>query len=493
MLKLKPFELSDEVVQKMRETRCLPARLYNQDGQTVIFPRSNLDEAEIEKLLRFRTQGLFYHPDDAAHLGLVEAPPAPPLSVVSAPLQTVSKTPNLPEVEGLSSARLISQALTNQTLNLADDLLSEVKVSPLTAKTSLALREGLDQVASDFLAQPDVTTGVVNVLERLAEIRALPAQEMAIKRTVVSLALKSRLMPAAAHRNPDERRQNLSDLLTSALLCDIGFTRMTPVDRANLSPEDAAYLKTHPFLSYLLIANEENLGLNVKYNVLNHHRALVDPSRESNNYPQMSWLKTKLQGLVEAHQADPENRLLVEDSRLLLARFDRGRERNEDLEILSVASEFASLTTETSWRLAWPAERALQMMVNNSWFTHSGRIMGDFLDRLAVSLNQNQLVVKPGAFVVLNSTSQDQRQYWEVCQVLEAGREQSQPLLRRLGTGAPHIITEPKRRLAGLVPSSLHKERSIHLDLKKDQSRRLIYCLNEEFDNEFYKAVKKLA
>lgn len=478
MTKLVPFEMTDTVIQKMRETRCIPARLFNKEGQTIVFPKQDNEGHELSKLLRFNSKDLFYNPDDAEILGVVPAQPAETL-------------PPLPQQEGLSNTRLISKTMAHDTVRIANTLMQELKVTSLTEKSSLMTRTHLHNLFSSFVEQPDAMTGVVNVLEAISGSNALPAQEMAVKRTIVAMAMKTRGLTSFVGRDMAAVKNSVNDLMMSAMLCDVGFLRMNTPKGPQLSVEDRTYIKTHPLLSYLLIANEDSLSTQVKLNVLNHHRPLIDPSLPNNNYPLVPWLKERLENLLEKKQTEGDKQTLIRDTQTILGRLERSRHYEEDLDILAISSEFASLTTPTDWREAYPARRAVQMIINNSFFTHSDRIMRDFLDNSAVSLCQNQKILDEGQFVVVQSLSAEKKLIWEAGQITRANRWQSRPGFRRVATVAPQIHKDPKLKIHSFDPESIRRDpRAVHIELENDQNRRIVYSIDEEFDRDLWKAVQ---
>lgn len=484
---LKPFEMTEAVIEQMRTTRSIPARLYNKDGQTLIFPKNDISAAELEKLFKFNYQGVFYDPADGILFGL-ETPKTPP----KAPVKTLERPEEIPTYDGLTATRLINQEMAKKTADEAQELLSELRESTLTETRSRKTRERLDSLFDDFESQGDAMTGVVNVLEVLGGMSVMPAPQMAVKRTIVSMAMKTRGMTTLTNRDKLLVKAQVRDVMMASMLCDVGYARMQTPTKSPLTQEERNYMTTHPMMSFLLVANDDSLPMKVKFNVLNHHRPMAESGRTVNNYPPVPWLKEKLQGLISKNLSEPDRQVLVRDSKQVLSDLEKIPGFDEDLHILALASEFASLTTETPWRPAFSAERAVQMIINNSFFTHSDRIVREFLDGVSVSLNQNHKILKEEDFVVLQSTTAENKPVWEVAQITTASRWQSRPGIHRLGIIQPKITREPKLALEGFDPETLKKDpRRIHVELAQDPQRRIVYCINPEYDGPLYDAVVK--
>ena len=195
---------------------------------------------------------------------------------------------------------------------------------------------------------------------------------------------------------------------------------------ATLTPEQMDYIKRHPFLSYLMVAHEPTLSQEIKHNILNHHRPRYEDEND-NNYPNLNLLLKKLRELAIQFQKDPAKQHVARDIVNQLQLFKQNRLYDEDASIITIASEFASLTSDVSWRTAFSPERAVKMIINNSFFTYPGRIMREFLDNIAISLCDNRKILREGDFIVVGSETFEGSPVFEACRIESVGRYQSRP------------------------------------------------------------------
>ena len=98
----------------------------------------------------------------------------------------------------------------------------------------------------------------------------------------------------------------------------------------------------------------------------------------------------KLKELIKNYCQD-QNRLgIAKDMAEQLGRFKANIQYNEDANVLAIASEYASLTSNVPWRKAFSPEKAVKLIINNSFFTYTSRIIHEFLDYIAISLCNNR-------------------------------------------------------------------------------------------------------
>ena len=72
MAEFKLFEFTPEVIDGFRENKEIPVHFYNKDGQILIYRKENASDTEIERILRFVDQGIYFDLNDADKLGLGE-------------------------------------------------------------------------------------------------------------------------------------------------------------------------------------------------------------------------------------------------------------------------------------------------------------------------------------------------------------------------------------------------------------------------------------
>jgi hypothetical protein len=270
---------------------------------------------------------------------------------------------------------------------------------------------------------------------------------------------------------------------------------------SGLSDAQMSYVRNHPLMSYLMVAHDPEVNKHIKFNILNHHRPKAD-GVTVNNYPDTRVIFTKLAQLREKYKGDPQKASLVKDideQLMMLKTATTTNMFNEDIAIIALASEFASLTTDVPWRTAFPAEKAVRYLINNSYFTYPYRVVREFLDYLAISLCDNKMIIQPGDFVVLASGGEENNPaVFEVCQVLEVGRFQSRPYVKRLGTISPVIKKSPKLMFMSFDVENLKADpRKAHYDLNHDESRHIVYLIypdeEKELDMALYEGVLELS
>ena len=475
MIDFKPFEFTDGFLTSLREKKEIPVHFYNKDGQVLIYKKENATGEEIDRLARFMAQGIYYHVRDEGRLKFGET-------------DIEEEIP-----EGLSDKKLISDQYTERLVGTTDMLFEEIKKSSLTSGRSRKTSLQMEELFNDFASQENAMNGLVNILETMSSQDASQEVEMAVKRTVVAMALKTRGMHTASQfKEKQQVKKSITDLMMSAVLCDIGCLHMNMPHDAQLSPEQMDYIKRHPFLSYLMVAHEPTLSPEVKHNILNHHRPRHEDEND-NNYPNMNLLLKKLKELAIQFQKDPTKQHLARDIVTQLQLFKQSRLYDEDANIISIASEFASLTSDVTWRKAVSPEKAVRMIINNSYFTYTGRIMREFLDNIAISLCDNRKILREGDFIVVGSETFEGSPVFEACRIESVGRYQSRPGVKRVATVEPILKKEPKLGLDGFDLGSVKADpRKAFFELTLDDSRRILYCVDSEYDAEFYEKLSAI-
>ncbi len=406
MGELKPFDLSTEMIDQFRRAREIPVHFYNRDGQILIYRKQGATGPEIERLLRYAPHGIFYDVDDQAALF---------------PESTERTIP-----DGLSDAKLISCEVAHEMTAHTSELFAELRRSSLDSKQTQASRRRLAATFDAFEGQPDAMIGLVNIIELMGDQNAPHEVELAVKRTVVAMALKIRRMKAQSAFDREQLKALSVVTMLSALLCDVGASKMDLPKELGLSNREMQYVQNHPLMSFLMLAHEGSLEAAVKHNVLCHHRPLREGAG-GNNYPTDDWLSDRLRALVTKYQADANRAGIAPDleQQLALLRSDQAYE--EDLAIISLSSEFASLTSAVPWRPAFSSVRAVQMIINNLFFTYPHRIPREFLDYVAVSLCDNREILAAGVFIVVAATGREGDTAFEVCEITHSSRYQSAP------------------------------------------------------------------
>ena len=468
-----PFEFTPEIIEKFREERQIPVHFYNKDGQILIYKKEEATEAEINRVLRFVQQGIFYNTDDTDVLGLG------------------NKTDTRTE-DGLSDVKLLSQNHAEELTRDTTELFNTLKRSTITSVHAKRSSDQLNQLFTDFESQPDAMNGLVNIIELMAGGDAGADVELAVKRTVVAMAMKTRGMKATTFRDKQKMQDMVNVLMMSALLCDIGYSKMKMPTSASLTAAEMDYVRNHPLMSYMMLAHERTIDPRVKRNILCHHRPLRNDS-QTNNYPPLKGLLAKLVLMEQKYRDDPSKAAVAQDVREQIAMLKTDLPFDEDANIVAIASEFASLTSKTAWRPAHSVERAIRMIINNSFFTYSDRILREFLDHVSMSLNDNQKVLGEGDFIIVAARDSSGKPFFEVCQITAANRYQSKPGIDRFATIYPEVISSPKLHFGSFNLERLRPDpRYAHFELSKDDSRHIVYAVDPEHDPKLFERLTQL-
>jgi len=472
MARFEPFSLTPEVIESFRGQKQIPAHLYSKEGQILIHRKENATDTEIERLLRFADRGIYYNVDDADSLGIKGDKRSIP--------------------EGLSDARLIGRESAEELVRETTDIMTRLKEQAITADLARRTKSTLGDVFSRFESQPDSMIGLVNILESMHDVAGAYDVQLAVKRTVVSMAMKTRGMNAVGMRE----RERMSDLVNvtmlSALFCDVGTARMRMPTGTPLSEEEMKYVRNHPLMSYLTLAHQEEIDPRVKRNVLVHHR----PMRQGlpgNNYPDIKTLLSKLGQLAESYKGEYSKAAVVTDLNRQIAALKNDLPYDEDANIIALASEFASLTSEAVWRPAFSAERAVRMIINNSYFTYADRGIREFLDHTAISLCDNKKILTEGDFAILASRTVEGKNYFEACQITQASRFQSRPGVDRIAEITPVLRQSPRIEFAGWQLDTIRPDkRFAHFELAQDDTRRIVYAVDPLHDPELFERLTSL-
>ena len=138
MAEFKPFEFTDEFLDRLRVIKEIPVHFYNKDGQILIYKKEDATAEEIDRLVRFRNQGIYYNVDDARTLALKPEP---------------SKAPGRDIPEGLTDTKLLSEKHTDELIEGTEGLFDEIRNSSLNASQTKKASEKMEALFSDFSSQ----------------------------------------------------------------------------------------------------------------------------------------------------------------------------------------------------------------------------------------------------------------------------------------------------------------------------------------------------
>ena len=455
---LKKFEFTDEIIEKFRQNNEIPVHFYNQKGQILIYQKSDTTEKEISALLKFLDQGIYYKEEDSEKLGL-------------------KKKREIPE--GLSDEVVVDKKMINDLMEDTTEIYDHLKETSISSIHTKKLRSRVDTIFTSFEKNPDSMNGLLDIVEIMHDLPYYEV-EIASKRTVVSMAMKTRGMQAQSYKDRSMLQESTSILMMSALLCDIGFLKMNIPRDKGIDLKQLNYIKQHPLMSYLMLSHTA-LEAKIKKNILCQHRPLRD-NAVGNNFPALQWIIDQLTAYITKLKDDPKKAPLVNDMVQQIALLKQEAPYDEDANILALASEFAALTTAVPWREPIHPKEAVKSIVNSSFFSYTERIIREFLDYVAISLCDNEMILHSGDFVVIAIRHANQKPYFEVCCINYIDRYQSRPAVQRVATIIPRIEKIPKLRISGFSLESIRPARTAHYDLSRDSSRNIMYIIDPETD-----------
>ncbi|TGM97695.1 c-di-GMP phosphodiesterase [Leptospira dzoumogneensis] len=473
-LRLERFEFNAEVIRQFKESQSIPVDFYNKNGQILIHRKDSASEADINKLQKFELQGIYYLLSERHKVGIqVEQPDS---------------------VNGkkVSYIKLVNPDLTLQMARQASDLLKDLRDYPLNGNHVKNVAKAIDGILDDFANSQDVELGLVNVIEVMKSAGVETDSEVLTKRTVISMAMKLRSLKAISIKDSENSKAQQLNLMMAAYMVDIGKVRMKFPVHGNLSTEEFEYVKNHPIISYLMIGNMASIQSPVKTAVLNSHRPYRGEGL-NNNYPSTTFLVKKLGEYYEKYKNDPSRSVLVEDMQRQLYILQNNSYSEDDPAIISIAGEFASLSSQQHWRSAYSPITAMKLILNNSFFSYNERVVKEFFDFMALSLCENKSVLNEGDYVIVVSTDSQHKIHFETCVIKEINKNQTRPLLERVGTIRPVFSNKGKLKIVG------YDRKTFRPDIRKAvfnlanavDPRRVIYSIDPELDPPLFDLIDK--
>ncbi|AOP32528.1 c-di-GMP phosphodiesterase [Leptospira tipperaryensis] len=468
---LEKFEFTSDVIKSFVSQSEIPVDFYNKNGQILIHKKSDASEEDITRLQKFESQGIFF--------------------LISEKDKIVkNKKPDSIHGREVSFTKLINTDLTIALAREASDLLEELKHFPLNNNHIRKVQKGIDDILVDFKSSSDMELGLVNVIEVMRQAGVRADSEIMTKRTVISMAMKLRGMKALNKAENDLQKTKQLNVMLASYMVDIGKSRMKLPNHSNLRPEEFDYIKNHPIISYLMIGNLTGIDSEVKSAVLNSHRTFRGEGL-NNNYPSTNMLIRKLTEYLQKYKDDKTKQTLIEDIQRQIHHLLNSTYTDEDPGIISIAGEFASLSSEQEWRPAYDALTSMKLILNNSFFSYNEKIVRDFFDLMALSLCENQSVLNPGDYIIVVSMDSQRKVHFETCVIKEIYRHQTRPLLERIGTIRPLITNKGKIKIEGYDPHSFREDKRkavFNLNNSMDP-RRVIYIIDPELEPNLFEKV----
>ena len=459
---LKLFDFNPETIAYFERTKCIPVDFYSKDGQILIYKKDNATEAEVLRVIRFiNSSGIYIREVDETLL-----------------LDTEEEV----EVEKgpLSSTKLLHQAQTDALKILSQSLIGHIKEKSFLIEDKFnEASKTIKRIVTEFGSQTEFMNGIINILELLANSKEGYVVDTMIKRAIVAMSIKTRGLNFALI-NESNKTLEISNLMLSAFFCDISYIKMEIPKNSPLSPSQFEYISNHPLLSYMMIAPNQSINSKIKNNILIHHHPFKDAT-SNNSYPDKRYLITKLKDLSIKYKDNAKQINLIKDIEAQISFLESNATFNEDANIISIASAYSSLTSDTPWRKAFTSKEAIRLMINISLFNYQQRAFRDFLDNNAESLCNNEPIFQVGDYVVVAVLDERGRvTLYELAQIENLGHSISLPGLRRIGILDFKILIHPLHQFGPVNFKNFKKDqRHAYYDLSIDSQRQIVYLFNE--------------
>ncbi|XDD50370.1 c-di-GMP phosphodiesterase [Leptospira sp. WS92.C1] len=468
---LEKFEFNSDVIKSFVSQSEIPVDFYNKNGQILIHKKSDASEEDVKRLQKFESQGIYFLTSEKDKFAR-------------------PKNPDTIHGREVSFTKLVNSDLTIALAREASDLLEELKHYPLSNHNIRMVQKGIDDILADFKASSDMELGLVNVIEVMKQAGIRADSEIMTKRTVISMAMKLRGMKALSKTDNEIQKAKQFNVMLASFMVDIGKSRMKLPNHSNLRPEEFDYIKNHPIISYMMIGNLSGIDSEVKSAVLNSHRTFRGEGL-NNNYPSTNMILRKLTEYLQKYKDDRTKQILIEDIQKQIHHILSNSYTDDDPGIISIAGEFASLSSDQEWRPAYDAMASMKLILNNSFFSYNEKIVRDFFDLMALSLCENRSVLNPGDYIIVVSMDSQRKVHFETCVIKEIYRHQTRPLLERIGTIRPLITNKGKIKIEGYDPHSFRQDkRKAVFDLNNSMDpRRVIYVIDPELEPNLFEKV----
>lgn len=471
---LTKFEFNDDLLSSYRKSKHIPLDLYDRNGKLIMSKKKNATEEDFGKLLKIELQGAYCLNSDIKHLRVMSGDMADP-----------------------RQTKLFDPDKTTEFAKQTESLIQELKKEAFNSDHALRVHKSIGKVLDDFTNNPDFESGLFNILEILNHAGVPVESELMTKRTIVAMGMKVRTKKIGVGEDNKPNKKDHLSVMTASFLADIGYSKLVLPDKPNLTKEEYNAIQQHPIISYLMTLAAPEITQEIRTLVLNHHRPFRGNSI-NNNFPDNNTVFRKLMVIRDKFLKDPSKKMFVADIDAQL----RIQESNvnsvnfeEDIAILSLASEYASLTTNQPWRPAFSSATALKMIVNDSFFSYSNRNIRHLLDYVGASLTNNQNIINVGDYVITASIDSEKQVHFDICKILEVDRFQTRPKIQRLCTIKPLFKKGIKYRIADFDINEIRMDkRKAVIDLagQTSSTQRIIYIIDPEMNGPLFDAVKKM-
>lgn len=476
MDKLAKFDLSEESLNSFRQNQNIPIDLYNKDGQVVMPKKKNPSEEDFGKLLKFELQGLYFQISD---------------------LKKPSSSANRVAAEK-TAVKVLNKEKTLAFAKQSASLLEELKKEAFSNAQAVTIQHSVSEILDDFISNPDFETGIFNILEILSVAGVSLQSELLTKRTVVAMGMKVRTKKIV---NDEDNKPNKKDhlaIMMASYLADVGYSKLEVSENPKLSKEEYLSIQQHPIISYLMTLPAQDITPEIRTLILNHHRPFRG-NGINNNYPDQRTVFTRLMAVRDKFTkdvsktrivADIESQLRIQESQNISTNYE------EDIAILSLASEYASLTSDQPWRKAFSSSMALKTILNDSFFSYSNKNIRHLLDYVGASLTNNENIINVGSLIITASLDSEKNVHFDICKVIEVERYQTRPKVQRICTIKPIFKKGNKYRIADFDAGEVRMDRRraiIDLALQASSAQRVIYIIDPEINEPLFEAVTTLS
>ncbi|TGN09157.1 c-di-GMP phosphodiesterase [Leptospira ilyithenensis] len=472
---LAKFELTEESLNSFRKNNSIPLDLYNKDGQILIHKKKNPTVDDFGKLLKFELQGVYF---------------------LVSELNKGKSPSKLAELSKSQTVKLFDQEKTAKFARQSATLIEDLRKTSFSSDQAIMVDRSINEILTDFTSNPDFESGIFNILEILSVAGVPLESELMTKRTIVAMGMKVRTKKIVEDSNKKPDKKDHLTLMMASYLADVGYTKLDIKEHPKLSKEDYAIVQQHPIISYLMTLNAPEISTDVRTLILNHHRPYRG-SGVNNNFPDTRNIFTKLMSVRDKYNKEIGKERIVNDIEKQLHLQENNvssSSREEDIAILSLASEYASLTSNQAWRPAFKSSTALKMILNDSFFSYSNKNIRHLLDYVGSSLTNNQNIINVGDFIITAAMDSEKHVHFDICEVLEVDRFQTRPKLQRICTIKPIFKKLNKYRIADFDLNHIRiDKRKAIIDLSHTAgSTRVIYIIDRELNEPLFNAVYKM-
>jgi hypothetical protein len=469
------FEFTQEIIDGFRKVGKIPVDFYNKEGQALIHSQENANADDFGKLLKFEFQGIFFLKDDFKKLQAFG-----------------TKVDVQPD-----KAKLLNTEKTIAFAKNTSALISDLRKSSLSSNHAVFIQNSINDLLTDFTQNPEYESGLINILEVLNIAGVSLESEMMTKRTIVAMGMKVRNKKLFNAKEESTDKKDHLNIMMASYLLDVGYSRLNVKENPNLSKEEYATIQQHPIISYLMSLTAPEVSTSVRTMILNHHRPYRGTG-VNNNFPDQRSIFNKLMTIRDKYTKETGKERIttdIQDQISLITNDVSSATLEENIAILSLASEFSSLTSEQSWRPAMPPEKALKLILNESFFSYSSRSIRHLIDYVGSSLTNNISIINPFDFVITASVDSEKAVHFDICKVIRVTRFQTRPLLERVGTIRPIIKKENKYKITDFNRDEIKVDRrKARFDLEKTvDSTRIIYLVDPDLNPALYERVTNIA